>query len=712
MNDLKGRLLMTKRVILAEKPSQAKAYAHAFDSYQRKDGFYQVKGIYQSETVITYGYGHLVQLNDPANYTQDWKKWQITTLPIFPESYQFYVSKDKQKQYKIVKNQLDSASEIIIGTDSDREGEAIARLIIRLSDNQDKPIKRLWINSLEKDEIRNGLKNLKNGEDFETMFKSAETRQIADWLVGINLTRLYTLYMQQNGLKGTFTIGRVQTPTLFLIYQRNQEIGDFTSQPFYELYADFEHNNGQYQGKYQNRFNTLNELNRFKENHDLNNQSHATIQDVRVEEKKSYAPKLFSLSDLQTLANKKFKYGAGKTLSIVQKLYEKKVLSYPRSDSNYIGTPEFNYLKTNLSSYLEIADEKIEAPQYEENKRYVDSNKVQEHYAIIPTKTLPKINNLSQDEQNIYLLVLYRTLAIFEKPYVYDETTIETIISDVTFQTKGKTEKEKGWKRLIKNNKDSKDKEEALPIVSENDIVDYNLEIKEGKTKPPKYYTEGTLLTAMKNVGKSIENEDDQNILKETEGIGTEATRANIIETLKKQQYITIQKGKILVTDKGKLLCKMIADEEITNAEMTATWEKYLKQIQENKGTQDKFLKSIQNFILYLIEKAPETFDQKKENIEQVAIQIERDKKVGTCPNCQKAIIDKGKFYGCAGYKDGCKFTLPKKWSKKTITKNMIQDLLTKGKTKKLKGFKSKKGSKFSARLLLTDNFKIDMEFD
>jgi len=232
MNDLKGRLLMTKRVILAEKPSQAKAYAHAFDSYQRKDGFYQVKGIYQSETVITYGYGHLVQLNDPANYTQDWKKWQITTLPIFPESYQFYVSKDKQKQYKIVKNQLDSASEIIIGTDSDREGEAIARLIIRLSDNQDKPIKRLWINSLEKDEIRNGLKNLKNGEDFETMFKSAETRQIADWLVGINLTRLYTLYMQQNGLKGTFTIGRVQTPTLFLIYQRNQEIGDFTSSRF------------------------------------------------------------------------------------------------------------------------------------------------------------------------------------------------------------------------------------------------------------------------------------------------------------------------------------------------------------------------------------------------------------------------------------------------------------------------------------------------
>lgn len=706
---MKGRLSMTKRVILAEKPSQAKAYAHAFDSYQRKDGFYQVKGIYQSGTVITYGYGHLVQLNDPANYTQDWKKWQITTLPIFPETYQFNVSKDKQKQYKIVKKQLDSADEIIIGTDSDREGEAIARLIIRLSSNQDKPIKRLWINSLEKDEIQKGLKNLKNGENFETMFKSAETRQIADWLVGINLTRLYTLYMQQNGLKGTFTIGRVQTPSLFLIYQRNQEIDNFTSKPFYELYADFEHNNGQYQGKYQKRFNTLNELNQFKENHDLNNQPHATIQDVQVQEKKQSAPKLFSLSDLQSLANKQFKYSADKTLSIAQSLYEKQFLSYPRSDTHYIGTPEFNYLKTHLHDYLKLVNETIEAPQTEENKRYVNGKKVQEHYAIIPTKTTPQIKNLSQDEQNIYLLVLYRTLAIFEKPYIYDETTIKTLISDVIFQTKGKTEKETGWKRLIKDTKENK--EQPLPIVANNDVASLHLENKKGKTQPPKYYTEGTLLTAMKNVGKSVENEDDQNILKEKEGIGTEATRANIIETLKKQQYITIQKGKILVTDKGKLLCKMIADEEITNAEMTATWEKYLKQIQENKGTQDKFLKSIQNFILYLIEKAPETFEQKKENIEQVAIQIERDKKVGTCPNCQKAVIDKGKFYGCTGYKDGCKFTLPKKWSKKTITKNMIQDLLTKGKTKKLKGFKSKKGNKYSAYLLLTNDYKIDMEF-
>src|SRR5699024_3326718 len=290
---------------------------------------------------------------------------------------------------------------------------------------------------------------------------------------------------------------------------------------------------------------------------------------------------------------------ADKTLSIAQKLYEKQILSYPRSDSNYIGTPEFNYLKSKLDDYLELISEEIKEPQTEENKRFVNSEKVQEHYAIIPTKTLPKLNDLSQDEQNIYLLVVNRTLAIIETPYRYEETTIETMISDVLFETKGKTEIDKGWKRLVKDNKDSQDT--ILPPVKETDTVDYELETKQGETKPPSYYTEGTLLTAMKNVGNKLDDKSNKDILKETEGIGTEATRSNVIETLKKQEYITIKKGKIYVTDKGNLLCEMIADDEITNAEMTATWEKYLKQIQENKGTQEAFLKSIQNFIEHLI---------------------------------------------------------------------------------------------------------------
>lgn len=595
-------------------------------------------------------------------------------------------------------------------TDSDREGEAIARLIINLSGNSRKTIKRLWINSLETSEIKKGFQNLKDGQSFYSTYKEAETRQIADWLVGINLTRLYTLYMQKNGMRGVFSVGRVQTPTLFLIYQRNEEIKHFVSKLFYELYATFTHSNGKYKGKYKERFDTLENLDGFKETNQLEQAENAEVTNVKVEEKRQYAPKLFSLSDLQSFANKRFKYSADKTLSIAQKLYEKKVLSYPRSDTNYIGSPEFDYLKSNLSRYLELAGVGISEPQLNENKRYVDGSKVQEHYAIIPTKTLPKLSDVTKDEKNIYLLVLYRTLAIFEKPYIYDETTIDTAINQVLFQSKGKTEKERGWKRLYKQEEKDKD-DPLLPEVTVNDSVAFALETKEGKTQPPNYYTEGTLLTAMKHVGRAMDDKDSKDILKETEGIGTEATRASIIETLKKQDYITISKSKIYVTEKGELLCRIIAEDEIANAGMTAQWERYLKKIRSQQGTQEAFLGSIERFVQHLIEKVPQNFQDKKENIADVAGRMEQENVMGTCPKCQNSVVDKGKFYGCSCYKDGCKFTLPKRWSQKALTKKNVQDLLSKRETSLIKGFKSKKGSNFSAKLTLNDEMKLAFEF-
>lgn len=598
----------------------------------------------------------------------------------------------------------------MIATDSDREGEAIARLIINLSGNSRKTIKRLWINSLETSEIKKGFQNLKDGQAFYSTYKEAETRQIADWLVGINLTRLYTLYMQKNGMRGVFSVGRVQPPTLFLIYQRNEEIKHFVSKLFYELYATFTHSNGKYKGKYKERFDTLENLDGFKETNQLEQAENAEVTNVKVEEKRQYAPKLFSLSDLQSFANKRFKYSADKTLSIAQKLYEKKVLSYPRSDTNYIGSPEFDYLKSNLSRYLELAGVGISEPQLNENKRYVDGSKVQEHYAIIPTKTLPKLSDVTKDEKNIYLLVLYRTLAIFEKLYIYDETTIDTAINQVLFQSKGKTEKERGWKRLYKQEEKDKD-DPLLPEVTVNDSVAFALETKEGKTQPPNYYTEGTLLTVMKHVGRAMDDKDSKDIIKETEGIGTEATRASIIETLKKQDYITISKSKIYVTEKGELLCRIIAEDEIANAGMTAQWERYLKKIRSQQGTQEAFLGSIERFVQHLIEKVPQNFQDKKENIADVVGHMEQENVMGTCPKCQNSVVDKGKFYGCSGYKDGCKFTLPKRWSQKALTKKNVQDLLSKRETSLIKGFKSKKGSNFSAKLTLNDEMKLAFEF-
>lgn len=416
-------------------------------------------------------------------------------MPIFPNEYKFKVTKDKKKQYNIVKGHLDKADNIIIATDTDREGEAIARLIIRLSGNDHKPIQRLWINSLEKDEIQKGFQNLKNGEDYYSSFVEAETRQIADWLVGMNLTRLYTLQMQKNGMDGVFSIGRVQTPTLFLIYQRQQEIENFVKKPFFELYGHFANQKGNYIGKYKKRFDSADELEAFKDENQLKDDIEAIITDVKKEEKRTYAPKLFSLSDLQSEANKRFNLSASETLKVAQGLYEKKYTSYPRSDSNYIGSPEFAYLKDNLNNYLNLANKAIAEPQLEENKRYVNSAKVAEHYAIIPTKTVPDLEKLTENERKIYELILLRTIAIFEKPYRYEETTILTNANGIEFKTTGKVELDKGFKRILSDSKEDKDDKEVLPAVAKSDTVTANFETKKGETKPPKPYTEGTLLT-------------------------------------------------------------------------------------------------------------------------------------------------------------------------------------------------------------------------
>lgn len=306
--------------------------------------------------------------------------------------------------------------------------------------------------------------------------------------------------------------------------------------------------------------------------------------------------------------------------------------------------------------------------------------------------------------------MLYRTLAIFGKPYIYDETTIDTAINQVLFQSKGKTEKERGWKRLYKQEEKDKD-DQFLPEVTVNELVAFALETKEGKTQPPNYYTEGTLLTAMKHVGRTTDDKDSKDILKETEGIGTEATRASIIETLKKQDYITISKSKIYVTEKGELLCRMIADDEIANAGMTAQWERYLKKIRSKQGSQEAFLGSIERFIQHLIQKAPQNFQDKKDNIASVASHIEKEKVIGICPKCKNSVVDRGKFYGCSGYKDGCKLSLPKKWSQKTLKNKNLQDLLTKKETALIKGLKSKKGNKFEEKLKLSNNCKLAFEF-
>lgn len=699
---------MTKIVILAEKPSQAKAYADSFQTKQKIAGGFAIKdGLFTDEVIITYAYGHLVELQNPEYYTADWKKWQLAQLPMFPERYQFKVSADKRAHFKQVKQYLDKADQIIIATDSDREGENIARSIIEVSGNGQKPTQRLWINSLEADEIRKGFANLRPGEDYYSSYIEAQTRQISDWLVGMNISRLYTLLLQKKGLTGVFSIGRVQTPTLFLIWQRQQAIEVFTPETYYEAYLEVTAANGHYRAKHKQQFKSLAELEAyFKASNVPYKSAHpATVTQLETKRKQVLSPQLYSLSDLQSHANRLYKISPATTLKIVQTLYERKLVSYPRTDCHFITPAEFSYLKNGLTDYCGLEQVVISEPRLAANKRYVDAAKVQEHYAIIPTKKIPSaavLTKLGNFEQKLYHLIVKRTIAMFAPAYVYDETTVETTIETEPFKTVGRIVLERGWKAILETTTPQNKKADppTLPKLALYEQVAATLVDKACETKAPPVYTEGTLITAMKTIGKSTEDEAKK-ILKAIEGIGTEATRANILETLKRQEYIEVNASQIRVTDKGCVLCENIKDVEISSAEMTAKWESYLKKIHEGTGTQVAFLGSIQRFIEHLITVVPQQL-----GTAQIAVSSETQA-VGTCPNCGKAVLEKFKVFGC----DSCDFVIFKKILNKKISRPMCQKLLKTRETNQLKGFLSKKGKKFNASLRLNDENKVEFKF-
>lgn len=703
-------------VILAEKPSQAKAYADAFQVSKRYKTHIELNScdIFPEGATITWGIGHLVSLKMPGEYKEDWKKWNLNNLPIIPEQYEFKVDKDKQTQFNAVKRLFENADVIINACDVDREGSNIFYSILNMTGAKNKKIKRLWINSLEIEEVRKGFKNLQDNSKDLLMYNEAKTRQIADWLVGINASQLFTLLLQQKGLNTTLSVGRVQSPTVYMIYQRQQEFENFVPKPFYELFAEFTHEKGVYNGKAKIKEDDKQKVITLLEENKLSYTSpeNGVITSVTKQLKKTKSPLLHSLSTLQTTANKRWKYSPAKVLEVMQTLYEKKLVTYPRTDCNYITENEFEYLVKNIEDYQQLLDVSFEADKTPK-KRYVDGKKVQEHYAIIPTKTLPSdsaLKGLNEAEKNIYEEVLKRTLAMFHSDYEYEETIITTNVKEIEFFTKGKVEIRKGWKSLFTETEENNTEQtEVLPPVQEGETTSSLLEIKEGITTPPKLYTEGGLINMMKTAGKLVEDEEDSAILKEVEGIGTEATRSGIIETIKKNGYIEVKKNTVYVTEKGKILCEAIEGNLLSSPSMTAKWESYLKKIGEGKGSQDNFLRNIKKFLNATIDEAPKKINTDSVNVavkEQVNTQI-----IGNCPVCNDGkMIDRQKFYGCSNYKNGCTFSISKIISGKKLTQKNIKDLLEKRETSKIKGFKSKAGKEFEA-ILTVNNDKVSFKF-
>ncbi|MFW7407117.1 DNA topoisomerase 3 [Vagococcus fluvialis] len=705
-------------VILAEKPSQASEYAKALGNSDRKDGYYKVSSnILKDETYVTYGFGHLVELAEPGFYKEEWKKWSLDSLPIFPEKYSFEVAKDKEKQFKIVSKLLNEADTIVIATDSDREGENIAWSIIEKA-NANKPgktFKRLWINSLEKEAIINGFENLKPGEDFIPFYKEAQTRQISDWLIGMNASILYTLNMQKKGVKGTFSIGRVQTPTLYMIYKRQLTIENFKPVPFFEIENNVSTDKGDFKANLTppKKFKTEDDLQAFLSENNANlGKQEGIIESLDKTDKKTSSPHLFSLSSLQSKANAMYKATAKQTLEAVQGLYEAKLLTYPRTDTPYITENEFNYLRNNFTKYSEFLGLKAEMKQSEARKRYVDGSKVQEHHAIVLTKKVPTrevFEKLTTLQKAIYLLVAKTTVAMFLSDYEYQETTVNIKVSSLLFRAKGQVPTNQGWKVLFSKEKEEEKEELSnLPSLEKGQHVATDLTKVRKVTTAPKPYTEGTLLTAMKTSGKALDDEESIKILQEVEGIGTEATRASIIETLKNREYIAIKGNKIIVTEKGKVVCKAVENQELlTSAEMTAKWESYLKKIGAKQGNQEKFLDNIKNFISHLVNKVPgdianlniEEYEEEKEKEEAKSI-------VGKCPLCSKDIKSRKSFYGCTGYPD-CKFSLADNFRGKKLTKTNLKALLNNQETI-VKSIKSKgKSTTYNAKIKLDDKYKM-----
>lgn len=721
-------LLSCSVAILAEKPSQATAYSSAFSVKERDKSSITLNpcSTFPEGAVITWGIGHLVELQQPKDYKEEWGAWNLSSLPILPNEYIFKVAESKKSHYNQVKKVLTNPDikTVINGCDVDREGSNIFYSIYNMTGAKNKVIKRLWINSLEADEVKKGFNNLQDNKIDLLLYEEAKARQISDWLVGMNASRLYTLLLQrmgykgENGKSGSLSIGRVQSPTVYLIYQRQKEIDNFKPKPFYEIEAQFIAVNRSYKGKAEIKSDKKEEIQNLLQQHKITGGNDGFVKSIVKQEKRKKSPKLHALSTLQATANRNWKYSPADVLKLVQGLYEKKLVTYPRTDTQFITENEFAYLLDNVESYQKVSGTTFDIVSSEPNKRFVDGKKVAEHYAIVVTKNIPSENTLqglSNEEKNIYFEILNTTLAMFHDDYIYEETRIITDVNGLEFETKGNTEKSKGWQELFKSNEKNEDEEKnesskSLPLLQENEKVSSVVKLKEGSTTPPKPYTEGQLIAMMKTCGKSVENEEDMEILKEIEGLGTEATRSGIIETIKRHEYIEVRKNIVSITKKGEILCEAIQGNLLSSPAMTAKWESYLKKIGTGEGSQEVFLSNIAKFINKLIKEVPEQI--KVESIQKNIELIQKEEQIADCPTCKKGSITRKKtFYGCSDYTNGCKQSFPIKMLGKNITEKHVKDLCTKGKTSVVKGLESKAGKKFDAIILL-DGQNIKFEFE
>lgn len=685
------------KVIIAEKPSVARDIALIVGAKDRKDGYMEGNGY-----TVTWGFGHLVGLAMPEVY--GFEGFRRENLPIFPERFQLVPRQIKDgKQYKddpgavkqlaVIKGLFDKSESIICATDAGREGELIFRYIYHYL-GCSKPFSRLWISSLTDKAIRQGMESLKNGKEYDNLYRSAKARSEADWLVGINASQALCL----SAGRGVFSLGRVQTPTLMMICNRYMENKNFTPQKYWQLQVKSGKDNISFaalsSGKYEKKDEAESNLQQI--------QSSGTLQ-VTAADKKEVSqepPLLYDLTTLQKEANVRHSFSADKTLSIAQSLYEKKVMSYPRTGSRYISDDVFEIIPERirlLASYPCFAAYATALDGQLLNNRSVNAAKVTDHHALLITENLP--GDLSPDERTIYEMVAARMLESFSGKCVMEKTAVTLQAAGVDFSVRGSIIKVPGWRSVLNLSDEDEQDNTTLPELQQGDTLPVNnSDVLEKQTKPRPLHTESTLLAAMETAAKELENEEERQAMKEV-GIGTPATRAAIIETLFSRDYIRREKKSLVPTEKGLAVHSIVKDKKIADISMTGSWESALAKIETGETDADTFHRGIEVYAAQITTELLNT---------TISIASATDGPV--CPKCKQGhVLFFNKIAKCSDV--DCSLKVFRNICNKQLTDKQITELVTKGKTSVIKGLQGKSGKTFDAALAFDAQFNVTFSF-
>lgn len=579
-------------VCIAEKPSVARDIADILGARERKDGYMEGNG-YQ----VTWTFGHLCTLKEPHEYTTAWKSWSLGSLPMIPPRFGIKVISNPtyEKQFGTVEWLMQRADEIINCGDAGQEGELIQRWVMHKAGVKC-PVKRLWISSLTEEAIKEGFAKLKDQSEFQSLYEAGMSRAIGDWLLGMNATRLYTIKYGQN--KQVLSIGRVQTPTLALIVNRQLEIENFQPEPYWELKTVYRETTFSVT---KGKFTTKEEGVKFLE---TVKQSDFFVTDVSAKKGVEYAPRLFDLTSLQVECNKKFGYSADETLKLIQSLYEKKVTTYPRVDTTFLSDdiyPKCPNILKGISRDYEVLTAPLDGAKLPKSKKVFDSTKVTDHHAIIPTGVHPQ--NLTDMERRVFDLIARRFIACFYPDCKISTTTILGEVDKIEFKVTGKQILDQGWRVVFAREQveeKEEDEERTLPLFVQGESGPHVPDLNEKWTQPPKTYTEATLLRAMETAGKLVDNDELRDALKEN-GIGRPSTRAAIIETLFKRNYIRKEKKNLIATPTGVELVQVIHEELLKSAELTGIWEKKLREIERKTYDAHQFLEELKQMVSEIV---------------------------------------------------------------------------------------------------------------